>query len=128
MNKRAFGSREILYWIVNFRPHKWAKKIMICDAFFLPILPKPHFISTPFMHFVQLWWLSQVVGPGFEPGLVLEFFCFPASRSWVRTSPSPYFFCNKRVAENIPVLSGRLVLYTMQGFETLKHSNFQKVQ
>ena len=26
------------------------------------------------MHFVQLWWLSQVVGPGFEPGLMLDFF------------------------------------------------------
>ena len=40
----------------------------------LLILPKLQFISSPFMHFVQLWWLSHVVGPGFEPGLVLEFF------------------------------------------------------
>ena len=86
---------------------------MICDALFKLIRPKQHsiyaLISTPSMPFVQLWWLSQVVGPGFEPGVVREFFCFPASRSWVRTSPSPYFFCNKRVAENIPVLSGHLV-------------------
>ena len=59
-----------------------------------------HFISTPWSdllaiittELLQLWWLSQVVGPGFEPGLVLEIFCFRASRSWVRTSPSPYFF------------------------------------
>ena len=55
--------------------------------------------------------LSQPVGCGLEPGLVLGIVsCFPASRSWVRSSPSPYFFCNKSVAENIPVLSGRLVI------------------
>ena len=37
--------------------------------------------------------LSQPVGRGFEPGLVREIFSgFPASRSWVRSSPSPYFF------------------------------------
>ena len=45
-----------------FRPHKWGRKIMVCDAFFiLQILPKLHLISTP----------SRVA--------------FPASRSWVRT-------------------------------------------
>ena len=75
---------------------------MMCDVFFLQILPKLHFISTP---------SSEVpVGRGFEPWLVLEIFsCFPASRWWVRSSPSPYFFCNTSVAENIPVLSERLV-------------------
>ena len=52
---------------------------MICDAFSFTnsVKTPPYF----FMHLVQLLWLSQVVGPGFEPGLVLEFFCFPASRS-----------------------------------------------
>ena len=53
-------------------------------------------------------WLSQVVGPGLEPGLVLEVFCFPASRSWVRTPPSP-FFLQKACRGKNPVLSGRLV-------------------
>ena len=88
---------------------------MSCDAFFLQILPKLRFISAPWSDFLgivttellQLWWLSQVVGPGFEAGLVLEFFCFRASRSWVRTSLSPYFLCKTCVAENIPV---RLVI------------------
>ena len=73
---------------------------MTCDAFLLQILPKLHFISTPWSDFLaivttelfQLWWLSQVVGPGLEPGLVLAFFCFSAIRSWLRSSPSPYFF------------------------------------
>ena len=92
---------------------------MICDAFFSQILTKLNFLSIPWsemnvtylvtteLH--QLWLLSQVGGLGFEPRQVLENF-FPSSWSWVRTSPSPYFFCNKRVAENIPVLRGRLVV------------------
>ena len=77
---------------------------------------------------LQLWWLSQVVGPGFEPGLVLEFFCFPASRSWVQTSPSIYFFCNERVAENIPVLSGRLVYDGMWLAENWNRIQFTKLK
>ena len=60
---------------------------MICDAFFYKLCQN-YFISTPWSdllaivttELLQLWWLSQVVGPGFEPGLVLEFFCFPATR------------------------------------------------
>ena len=68
--------------LVIFRPHKWGRKIMICDAFFLQILPKLHLISTVWSdllaivttELLPLWWLSQVVGPGFEPGLALDFF------------------------------------------------------
>ena len=96
---------------------------MICDAFFFTNSAKTplylhvtHLLDYFFSllaiattALLQFWWLSQVVGPGFEPGLVLERFCSSASRLCVRTSPSPYVFCNKRVAENIPVLSGRLV-------------------
>ena len=65
---------------------------MIRDAFFLQILSKLHFISTPWSdllaivttELLQLWGPSQVVGS--NPGWCLIFFCFPASRSWVRTS------------------------------------------
>ena len=72
---------------IIFRPHKWGRKIMICDALFLLILPK---LTLSLLHLCTLF---NYGGPvRFEPGLVLEFFCFPACRSWVRTSPSPYFF------------------------------------
>ena len=77
-------------------------KIMICDAFFLQILPKIHFISTPWSEVDFTYCFPN-------PGWCSIVSCFPASRSWVRSYPSPYFFCNKRVAENFPVLSGRLV-------------------
>ena len=96
---------------------------------FLLILPKLHFISTPFMYLVTSIMVAQSGCRSWvRTGLVLEFFCFPATRSWVRTSPSPYFFRNKRVAENIPVLSGRLValvLYLLTGstFHRLRVSN-----
>ena len=33
----------LCYNIVIFRPHKWGRKIMICVAFFLQILPNLHF-------------------------------------------------------------------------------------
>ena len=63
---------------------------MICDAFFLQNLPKLHFISTPWSdllaivttELLQFWWLSQVVGTGFEPGLVLEFFSQRVGCGW----------------------------------------------
>ena len=56
----------------------------------------------------------------FEPGLVLKIFsCFPASRSWVQSSLFPCFFCNKRVAENIPVLGGRLVQMLLHEIEMI---------
>ena len=61
---------------------------MICVAFFLQILPKLHFISTPWSdllavvttELLQLWWLSHVVGPGFEPLLHHTFFAINVSR------------------------------------------------
>ena len=64
---------------------------MICDAFFLTNSAKTpsylHYIEGSALHLL----LSQPVGRGFEPG------------------SSHTFFCNKTVAENIPMLSGRLV-------------------
>ena len=93
---------------------------MICDAFYKfcqnSTLSPLHGVKCTSLSYLTIFsyltilLFSQVVGPGFEPGLVLEFFSFPASRSWARTSPSP-FFCDKRFAENIPVLSGRLVCF-----------------
>ena len=79
------------------------------------------------MNFVQLWWLSQVVGPVFEPGLVLEFFCFPASRSWVRTSPSPYFFAMSMSRKISRCLAGVLLKLqcSLRLFTTGSFSNFQ---
>ena len=102
------STRMILF---IFRPHKWGREIMIWTRFFTNSAKTPlylHSIEWSALHLL----LSQPVGRGFEPRLVLEIFsCFPASRSWVRSSPPPYFFCNKSVAENIPVLSGRLVCF-----------------
>ena len=47
-----------------FRPHKWGRKIMICDAFILQILPKLHFISPPWseVHFTYCFPSQLVVG------------------------------------------------------------------
>ena len=63
---------------------------MICGAFSYEFCQNstlsPLHLCTSLL---QLWWLSQDVGPGFEPVLVLDFFCLPVNRSWVRTSPSP---------------------------------------
>ena len=80
---------------------------------------KLHFTSTPWSdllavvttELLQLWWLSHVIGPGFEPGLVLEIFLSPRQVVGSNLSFAILFFCNKRVAENIPVLSGRLVQF-----------------
>ena len=113
--------------VVIFRPHKWGRKIMICDAFFSQILPKLHFTSTPLsaLHFLlsqpvgrgfepglvlEIFRVSQPVGRGFEPGLVLELFRVsqPVGRGFDSLLRHT-FFCKKSVAENIPMLSGRLV-------------------
>ena len=68
---------------------------MICDAFFLQILTKLHFITPYFSQCAPVGSASawQTRGRGFEPVLVLEFF----------------LVSQPVVAENIPVLSGRLV-------------------
>ena len=79
---------------------------MICDGFF-SILPKLHFISTPWseVHFTYCFPSQQVVG-SFEPGLVLQIFSrFPASRLWDSILSFAILFCNKRVAENILLVS-----------------------
>ena len=52
---------------------------MICDAFFLQILPKLHFITPYFSNRGPVGsasaWQTRGQGPhGFEPVLVLEFF------------------------------------------------------
>ena len=76
---------------------------------FILILSKLHFISTPFMHFVQLWCFSQVVGPGFEPGLLLElFFVSQSVGRWFEPLLRHPFFCNKRVVENFRCLASDL--------------------
>ena len=88
--------------------------------FLKKILPK-HFISTPWSdllaivttEILQLWWLSQVVGPVFEPGLVLDFFVSQPVGRGFEPLLRHTFFCNKSVAENIPVLSGRLVTFVI---------------
>ena len=80
---------------------------------------KLHFTSTPWSdllavvttELLQLWWLSHVIGPGFEPGLVLEIFFVSQIGRGFEPLLRHTFFCNKRVAENIPVLSGRLVQF-----------------
>ena len=107
-----------------FCPHRWGRKIMICDAFFFTNFAKTPLISTHGLkcnsliyllaivttEFFQLWWFSQVVGLGFEPGLVLELlFVFPPVGRGFELLLRHTFFCTKRVAEHIPVLSGRLV-------------------
>ena len=87
---------------------------MICDVFFLQIVPKLHFITPYFSHRGPVGSPSawQTRGHGFEPVLVLEIFLVsqPVGREFeplLRHS----FFCNKRAAKNIPVLSGRLVSF-----------------
>ena len=49
---------------------------MICDAFFLQILPKLHFITPYFRHRCPVGSASawQTRGHGFEPVLVLDIF------------------------------------------------------
>ena len=80
---------------------------MICDAFFNQIRPQLHFISTA-LHLL----LSQPVGHGFEPRLVIEIFVFPSQ--WVVGSILSFaiLFCNKSVAESSPgVLLLLLILH-----------------
>ena len=77
---------------------------------FLLSMPKLHFISTPCMHLVTsimvaksgcTYWVRTRAGAWI--------FLFPSQ--WVVGSnlSLAVLFCNKRVAENIPALSGRLV-------------------
>ena len=86
---------------------------MICDVFSLQILPKLHFISTPWneVHFTYCFPSQWVVGS--NPGWCLKFFRVsqPVGRGFDPLLRHT-FFCNKRIAENFPVLSGRLVEYT----------------
>ena len=92
---------------------------MNCDAFFFTNSAKTPFYLHSIYALCSILVAQSGCRSGFESGLVLEFFCFRASRSWFRTSLSPYFFSNKRVAENIPVFSGRLV-FVMLLFLTMQ--------
>ena len=64
--------------VIIFRPHKWGRKIMIYDAFFLQILPKLHFIFYPWseVHFPYCFPRQWVVGS--NPSWCLKFFVFPS--------------------------------------------------
>ena len=83
---------------------------MICHAFFLQILTKLHFNSTPWSNVYFTYCFPSQCVVDSNPGWCLNFFRVSqlVGRGFdhlVRHT----LFCNKRVAENISVLSGRLV-------------------
>ena len=98
---------------------------MICNALFLQILPKLQFISTPWseVHFTYCFPSQKAVGS--NSGWCLKFFRVSQP---VGGGFDPLlrhtFFCNKRVAENIPVLSGRLVFHNFQSSLTDQDGDF----
>ena len=90
---------------------------------FLQILPKLHFISAPSseVHFTYCF-PSQVVGS--NPGVLGIFSCFPASRSWARSSPSPYFFAIRVSRKISRCLAGVLLPLQMYNLAYFRPSEF----
>ena len=96
-----------------FRPYKWGRNLMFGDAFFLQILPKPHIITPYFSHrgplssasawqtrghgfepvlVLEVFFVSQPVGRGFEPFLRHTFFAISVSRKIFRCSAGVLIF------------------------------------